>query len=113
MGIEIEVNGHKAKIESVSARCADRAWYKQGILIVTIRFVELVGGVHRFSVELPANYYEKEEFIARVKAGVKAEIETAPPKLIWWSERLEREREKQEALDLVVDEIKSWIGLAL
>jgi len=110
-GIEIEIMGHKAKVDFVSARQADGIWYKEDFLMVSISFDEAVEGTLGFAVQLPVKRYEKEEFIARVRAEAEATL----PKLLekWRQEREKRRRqqEKQEALDLVVGEIKSEIGL--
>ncbi|GAH77322.1 unnamed protein product [marine sediment metagenome] len=35
-GIEIEIMGHKAKIDSVSARQADGIWYKEDFLMIVM-----------------------------------------------------------------------------
>ncbi len=110
-GIPIEVMGHKAKIDSVSARQADGIWYKEDFLMVVISFEEAVESTLGFGVHLPVQRYEKDEFIARVKAEAEATL----PKLLEkhrkvCQERM-REQEKQEALDLVVGEICSEIGL--
>ena len=112
-GIEIEIMGHKAKIkiDSVTARQADGIWYKEDFLMVSLSFDEAVDGTLGFGVHLPVKRYEKDEFIA----AVKAEAEATLPKLLGKHreerEKRRREQEKQEALDLVVDEIKSQIGL--
>ncbi|MBA7624747.1 hypothetical protein ES703_32159 [subsurface metagenome] len=110
-GIEIEILGRKAKIDSVSARQADGIWYKEDFLMVSISFDEAVGSTLGFGVNLPVKRYEKDEFIARVKA----EAENTLPKLLekhrQEKDKWKREQEKQEALDLVVGEIKSEIGL--
>jgi len=110
-GIEIEIMGHKAKIDSGSARQADGIWYKEDFLMVGISFEEAVDSLFGFGVYLPVKRYEKDEFIV----GVKAQAEATLPKLLEANNQ-EREKQKlrkeiQEALDLVVGEIKSEIGL--
>ncbi|GAH23487.1 unnamed protein product, partial [marine sediment metagenome] len=71
----------------------------------------VVGSLLGFAVNLPVKRYEKDEFIARVKA----EAENTLPKLLdkhrQEKDKRKREQEKQEGLDLVVGEIKSYIGL--
>ena len=110
-GIEIEIMGHKTKIDSVSARQADGIWYKEDFLMVGISFGEAVGSLLGFAVRLPVKRYEKDEFIARVKA----EAENTLPKLLekhrQEREKRRRQQENQEALDLAVGEIKSELGL--
>ena len=110
-GIEIEILGHKAKIDYVSARQADGVWHKEDFLMVSLTFDESVESTLGFAVHLPVKRYGKDEFIARVKA----EAEDTLPKLLekhrQESEKRKREQEKQEALDLVAGEIKSEIGL--
>lgn len=110
-GIEIEIMGHKAKIDSVSARQADGIWYKEDFLMVGISFDEAVESTLGFGVHLPVKRYEKGEFIARVKAEAEATLPKLLEKHRQGREKRKREQEKQEALDLVVGEIKSEIGL--
>lgn len=109
--MEIEIMGHKAKIDSVSARQADGIWYKEDFLMVSLSFEEAVDSILGFAVRLPVKRYGKDEFIARVKA----EAEDTVPKLLQKhreeKEKRDREQQKQEALDMVVGEIKSEIGL--
>jgi len=110
--VEIEILGHKAKIDYVSARQADGIWYKEDFLMVSISFDEEIEGILGFAVQLPVKRYVKDEFMARVKT----EAETTLPKLLerhgQEREKQKREQEKKEALDLVVGEIKSEIGLS-
>ena len=110
-GIEIEICGHKAKIDSVSARQADGIWYKEDFLMVGISFDEAVESTLGFAVRLPVKRYGGEEFLAKVKAAAEDTL----PKLLerhgQEREKRRREQEKQEALDAVVDEIKSETGL--
>ena len=112
-GIEIEVMGHKAKIDYVSARQADGIWYKEDFLMVSLSFDEAIEGILGFAVQLPVKRYDKDEFIAKVKTEAEATL----PKLLekhrqeGEKRKRKREQEKQEALDLVVGAIKSEIGL--
>ncbi|GAI84624.1 unnamed protein product [marine sediment metagenome] len=48
-GIEIEILGHKAKIDYVSARQADGIWHKEDFLMVSLTFDEAVEGTIGFS----------------------------------------------------------------
>lgn len=109
--MEIEIMGHKAKIEGVSARQADGVWYKEDYLLVWLSFDEAVDSTLGFGIDLPVKRYNRDEFLA----AVKAEAEEKLPKLLerdrTGREKRKREQEKQEALDLVVGEIKSEIGL--
>lgn len=111
MGIGIEIMGHKAKIDIVSARQADGIWYKEDFLMVGISFDEAVESTLGFAVNIPVKRYEKGEFIARVKAGAEVTL----PKLLEQHRqegvKRAREQEKQEALDLIAAGIKSEIGL--
>ena len=110
-GIPIEVLGYKATIDSVSARQADGIWYKEDHLMVFIDLVDSAESVSGFGINLPAKRYGKEEFLA----AVKAEAEATLPKLLEKHReertKLRRDKEKQDALDLVVGEIKTNIGL--
>jgi hypothetical protein len=110
--MDIEILGHKAKIDSVSARQADGIWYKEDLLSVWVSFEEAVEGTQGFGVYIPVKRYERDEFLA----AVKAEAEDTLPKLLerrrQESEKRKREQQKQESLDLVVSEIKHKIELA-
>lgn len=109
--VEIEVLGHKAKIYSVSARQADGVWYKEDFLMVSIDLDDSIEGLAGFAVNVPVRRYSRGEFLA----AVKAEAEDTLPKLLQKhrgeKEKRHREQEKQEALDMVVGEIKAEIGL--
>jgi len=108
---EIEIMGHKAKIDSVSDRQADGIWYKEDFLMVGISFEEAVGSLLGFGVNLPVKRYGKDEFLAKVKAQAEA---TLPKLLEKHNQEIEKQKlrkEIQEGLDLVVGEIKSEIGL--
>ena len=110
-GVEIEILGHKAKIYSVSSRLADGIFYKDDLLMVSIDLDESVDGLDGFSVRLPVKRYAGDEFLA----AVKAEAEKTLPELLHKNneerEKNQRAKEKKEALDLVVGEICSEIGL--
>jgi len=109
--MELEIMGHKAKIDYVSARLADGIWNKEDFLMVSISFDEAVDSILGFAVKLPAKRYGKNEFLI----AVKAEAENELPKILERNreerERRKREQERQQALDAVVNEIKSEIGL--
>lgn len=118
--LEIEIVVHKAeggirrflgKIDSVSSRQADGIWYKEDFLMVSLSFDEAVESLLGFAVHLPVKRYGREEFLAKVKA----EAEDILPKLLERDreerEKRKREQEKQEALDAIVNEIKSEVGL--
>jgi len=110
-GIEIEIMGHKAKIDFVSARQADGIWYKEDFLMVGISFDEAVDGTLGFAVRLPVKVYGRDEFVALVKEEAEKTLPELLQKHRQESDKRKREQEKQEALDLVVGEIKSEIGL--
>ena len=110
-GIPIEVMGHKATIDSVSARQADGRWYKEDFLMVFIDLGDGVEGLSGFGITLPVKRYGKDEFIA----AVKAEAEKTLPKILE-NHRAEiakhpRNRERQDTLDMIVEEIKTTVGL--
>lgn len=109
--VEIEVLGHKAKIYSVSARQADGVWYKEDFLMVSIDFGDSIEGLAGFAVDIPVKRYTNDEFLAIVQA----EAEKVLPKLLQKHreerETRQRQHEKQEALDLVVGELRATIGL--
>ena len=110
-GIPIEVLGHKATIDSVSARQADGIWYKEDFLMVFIDLDDSVEGISGFGVNLPVKRYDSDEFIAAVKEEAEKTLPKHLEKHIAERAKHQREKEKQESLDLVVEDIKSKVGL--
>lgn len=109
--IIIEVRGHKATIHSISARQADGIWYKEDHLLVWLDLDEAVDNTIGFGIDLPVKRYNRDEFLAAVQAAAEESLLILLEKHRYASEEQKRTREKQEALDLVVGEIKSEIGL--
>ena len=97
-GIEIEVLGHKTKIDFVSARQADGIWYKEDFLMVSLTFDEAVDGLLGFAVNLPVKRYEKDEFLAKVKAAAEVKLPKILEKHRQEREMHKREKERQEGL---------------
>lgn len=67
MATEIEILGHKAKIESVSGRAKLGPWQKEDQLVVWLAFHEAVESTLSFAVSLPVKKYDREEFLYNVR----------------------------------------------
>lgn len=109
--MKIDILGHKAEIDFVSARQADELWYKEDFLLVTLRFEEAVESTLGFAVHLPVKRYGREEFLAKVKAEAEITLPLLLDGVRETGAKRKYSQEKQEELDGIVDEIKDAIGL--
>ncbi|MBA7610207.1 hypothetical protein ES703_17413 [subsurface metagenome] len=109
MATEIEILGHKAKIERVSSVLKLEPWRKEDQLVVWLHFDEDVDGILSFAVSLPVKKYEREEFLYNVgrrgEEVLKRMLERNK------EERREREEgdERQKVLDAMAAEAQSLI----
>ena len=109
MATEVEILGHKAKIERVTGQVKDGLHWKEDQLIVWLAFDEAVGSVLSFATYLPVEKYERDEFLYNVRRRGEEDL-----KLILErhekekKEREERER-RQAALDAVAAEAQRLI----
>lgn len=110
--IEIEISGHKAWIEGVTAQAAGGTlvpWDDR--LCVLLGFDKSVDSILGFYVYLPARAYRKDEFLEVVKREGEKELETHLRQ--GREARVERakEEEKQRALDGIAASVRAAIGL--
>jgi len=109
MATEVEILGHKAKIEQVSGQPKHKPWHKEEKLVVWLEFEEAVDGVISFAVELPVKKYEREEFLYNVRRRGEEELK----RILERQEEKERERqertERKAALDAMAAEAQSLI----
>lgn len=59
--MEVEILGHKAKIERVSNQLSQFPWQPVDCLIAWLKFDEAVGSTISFAIELPAKKYADRE----------------------------------------------------
>lgn len=67
MAVEVEILGHKAKIERVAGQAKQEPWWKEEQLVVWLSFDEAVGSVLSFATYLPVKRYERDEFLYNVR----------------------------------------------
>ena len=101
--IEIEILGHKAKIESIRGQRLLEDWDKDQ-LIVRVTFAEAVGGILSFGVYLPAKTYDRAEFLYNVQLRGEETLRCLLAENAE-AERRRQEREgRQKSLDAVAAE---------
>jgi len=109
MATEVEILGHKAKIERVSSQLRDGLHWKEDQLVVWLAFDEAVGSVLSFATYLPVKKYEREEFLY----NVRQRGEEALKRILERHEKEKREMqerdERKAALDAVAAEAQSLI----
>ena len=110
MATEVEILGHKAKIERVSSQLKQEPFQKEDQLVVWLEFDEAVDSVLSFAVELPVKKYaDRDEFLY----NVRLRGEEALKRILERQEQVHREMqerdEQQKALDAVAAEAQSLI----
>ncbi len=109
MATEIEIMGHKAKIERVSGQEKLEPWHREEMLVVWIAFDEAVAGTMSFAVLIPAKKYERDEFLYNVRRRGEEQFKLILEK----HEKEQREmwgrNERKKALDAMVAEAQSLI----
>ena len=109
MATEIEILGHKAKIDRVRGQEKLEPWYKEDQLVVWLEFDEGVGSVLSFAVLLPVKKYERDEFLYNVRRRGEEELQ----RILERHEKEKREMaerdERKAALDAVVAEAQKLI----
>jgi len=66
MATEVEILGHKAKIERITGQSKDDLRWKENRLVVWLTFDEPVVVVSSFAVVLPVRKYKRDEFLRDV-----------------------------------------------
>lgn len=109
MATEVEILGHKAKIERVSSQLRDGLHWKEDQLVVWLSFDKAVGSVLSFATYLPVKKYERDEFLYNVRRRGEEELKRILERHeMEQGERQERD-ERQKALDAVAAEAQSLI----
>ena len=109
MAIEIEILGHKAKIDRVSGQERLEPWHKEDQLVVWLEFDEAVGSVLSFAVLLPAKKYaDRAEFLYNVRRRGEEEL----TRVLERHEKEKREgqerNERKAALDALAASAQSY-----
>jgi len=109
MATEVEILGHKAKIERVTGQVKDGLHWKEDQLEVWLAFDEAVGSVLSFATYLPVKQYERDEFLYNVRRRGEEDLKC----ILVRHEREDKERDerkqRQAALDVVAAEAQSLI----
>jgi len=110
MATEVEILGHKAKIERIIGQVKPVLHWKFDQLVVWLSFDEAVEGVLSFPIYLPAKKYaDRAEFLY----NVQRRGEEALKHILARNEQEEREREdmdqRKAAVDAVAAEAQSLI----
>ena len=109
MKTEVEILGHKAKIERVTGQAKDDLHWKEDQLVVWLSFDEPVESVVSFATYLPVKKYERDEFLYNVRRRGEEDLKHILAK----DEEKRRERqgrkERQKELDAVAAEAQSLI----
>jgi len=101
MATEVEILGHKAKIESVRGQVKDGLRWKEDQLVVWLSFDEAVSSVLSFATCLPVKQYEREEFLYNVRRRGEEELE----RILEGREKEKREREERQQRRAAVDAV--------
>ena len=106
---EIEILGHKAKIERVSGQVKDGLHWKENQLVVWLTFDEPVVVVSSLAVSLPVKKYEREEFLYNVVRRGGEELKRILAKLEEEKREIDERQESQKALDAIAAEAQSLL----
>ncbi len=108
MAAEVEILGHKAKIERVSGQAKMEPW-EEDRLVVWVSFGEPVDSILSFAIYLPVKKYEREEFLYNVRRRGEEELKRLLEKHQKENRELEDKRQRQAAVEAVAAEAQSLI----
>lgn len=109
MATEVEILGHKAKIERVSGQVKTEYLWKEDMLAVWLSFDEPVDGIFSFATYLPVKKYEREEFLYNVRRRGEETLKRILAKNQKEKQELEDKQQRQAAVDAVAAEAQSLI----
>ncbi len=107
--VEIEILGHKAKIERVSSQLRDGLHWKEDQLIVWLSFDEAVDSVLSFAIYLPVKKYERDEFLYNVRRRGEEDLKRILERHERENREMQERDERQKALDAVAAEAQRLI----
>ncbi len=108
MATEVEILGHKAKIEKVTGQAKMEPW-EEDRLVVWVSFDEPVDGITSFAISLPVKKYERDEFLYNVRRRGEKELKRLLAKDQKEKLELEDKRQRQAAVEAVAAEAQSLI----
>lgn len=109
MAVEVEILGHKAKIERVSGQAKLEPWHKEDQLVVWLSFDEAVDSILSFAVSLPVKKYEREEFLYNVRRRGEEELERILESHAKEKREMQERNERKAVLDAVAAEVQKLI----
>ena len=110
MATEVEILGHKAKIERVSGQAKLEPWQKEDQLVVWLEFDEAVGSVLSFATYLPAKKYaDRAEFLYNVRRRGEEDLKRILAKHEEEKREMQERNERKAALDAVAAEAQRLI----
>lgn len=109
MATEVEILGHKAKIERVSGQAKQEPWWKEDQLVVWLSFDEPVDSILSFATYLPVKKYEREEFLYHVRRRGEEDLLRLLAQHQKEKRELEDKQQRQAAVDAVAAEAQSLI----
>ncbi|MBA7716131.1 hypothetical protein ES703_125196 [subsurface metagenome] len=109
MATEVEILGHKAKIERVYGQVKMLPFHPEEKLVVWLEFDEAVGGTLSFAVEIPVKKYEREEFIYNVRRRGEEGLQRIMDRQAGEDRERQERDERQAALDALAAEAQSLI----
>ena len=109
MATEVEILGHKAKVERVSGQAKLEPWWKEDQLVVWLSFDEPVDSILSFATYLPVKKYEREEFLYNVRRRGEEALMRLLAKHEKEKRELEDNQKRQAAVDAVAAEAQRLI----
>lgn len=106
MATEIEILGHKAKIERVSGQLKLEPWHKEDQLAVWLSFDKAVGSVLSFAVHLPVKKYDREEFLYNIQRRGEEELKLILERHEKDSQERKDQQERQAVIDAAAAEVQ-------
>ena len=109
MATEVEILGHKAKIERVTGQVKDGLHWKEDQLVVWLSFDEAVGSVLSFATYLPVEKYERDEFLEEIRRRGEEDLNRILERHEKEKRQWEDTERRKAALDAVAAETQSLI----
>ncbi|MBA7712919.1 hypothetical protein ES703_121912 [subsurface metagenome] len=110
MATEVEILGHKAKIERVTGQVKLEPWWSEDQLEIWLSFDEAVDSTLSFATYLPAKRYaDREEFLEEVRRRGEEDLKRILAKDEEKRKEREERQQRQKALDAVAAEAQSLL----
>ena len=110
MATEVEILGHKAKIERITGQAKAPSSEGHDRLVVWLSFDEAVGSVLSFATYLPAKKYaDRDEFLYNVRQRGEEALKRILERNEQEKREMQEKDERQKVLDAVVAEVQRLI----